>query len=602
MIAFAVVASLAATSFFGGASPVVAPLDQASDAVLVGDLMPGARVSVYDDGFIDGVAQARSTVADVPVWRPLHPGDLVVAVERTISGAVLASRTPALVQHDYNTYHYDDLRTGWNSHEAVLTQSNVASSAFGKVFSTKLDGNVYAQPLFAANVTLPGQGTRDVVYAATENDSVYALDAGSGRILWHADYADGTDGYAPVPTGDENCGFIRPTYGITGTPVLDRPSGTLYFVAYAKSTANGSYHHFLHAVDITTGKDRPGSPVDIHASAPTGLMTAASFDPRWELQRPGLLLRNGVLYIAFGSFCDLHDSTARGWLLAYSVSGLSLLGAFDTAGAAPDGLSAIWAGGYGVAADESGALYFATGNGDFKPASGEWGDTVLRLTSSMSIADSFTPYNQSFMDEEDQDLGSGGPMPLPAQAGAHPHVLVEVGKTRTLYLIDRDQMGGYTPGGPDHILQELPGAVGVPHGVWGGPAYFVSPRGQPIVLYCGGQDHLKAFALMTSPTTKLEQVDESSMTFNGEGGAVPAVSSYGTRSGSDIAWAVERPMASGGSIELVAFDADDLTSRLADVTAGRWSNQNIGFFPVPTVIGGHAYVGTQDALVAFGLR
>jgi outer membrane protein assembly factor BamB len=602
-LAFATIAA-AFRMAFPNEGPVIAPLDQASEAILVGGVRPGARVAAYANGFFVGVATAQGPVVQIFLERALHPGERIAAVEQ-YGGRMEYARSLATVEQDYTTYQYDFERTGWNSSETTLTQTNVASSSFGKLFATSVDGEVYAQPLFASAVSIPGQGTHDVVYAATENDSVYALDAATGAKLWHADYADAANGLEPVPAGDVSCGFIVPTFGITGTPVLDRATSTLYFVVTAKQTGgSGAYHHYLHAVDMTTGIDRPGSPVDIQGSVRGARFSVATFDPQWQYNRPGLLLRGGVIYIGFGSYCDLHKSTAHGWLFAYSAGRLAQLGEFNTSPEASDALASLWAGGYGIASDDDGRIFFATGNGDFNGNSGGdlWGDTVMKMSSTLGVLDYFTPYNQAFMRENDQDLGSGGPMVLPAQAGPIPDLMVEVGKTRDLYLIDREKMGGYTPGGPDDIVQVITGAVGTSHGVWGGPGYFVSPTGQPTVFYCGGADHLKAFALMTSPKTELVLDGQSSMTYGGEGGAVPNVSSNGQAAGSDVVWAVERPFgAYNPREELTAFAADDLGRQLVDTSAGPWSH-NSQTFPVATVISGRVFVGGDDVVTGFGLK
>ncbi len=599
----AIVAALFGASVPSG--PVVAPLDQSSDVIVVGNVVAGARVDVYANAIWIGAAMSPGRVVWVKPVRHLLPGDAVVAVVRIGSSSNYGLH-PTIVSHDYATYHYDNGRTGWDQSETVLTQSRVHSSRFGQIFSTPVDGNVFAQPLELSGVDVPGQGTHDVVYAATENDSLYALDAASGAVLWAQNYVNGARGYAPVAQPDIQCPFIAPVIGITGTPVVDRASGTMYFDTAEKRTlgVKTTFHHFLHAVDVTTGLDRTGSPVEVKASftAPGG--GKATFDPQWQLQRPGLLLSGGVVYVAYGSFCDLDRRVTHGWVLAYSASTLAQLGAFSTSPGSQNGLSSVWAGGYGVAADESGDLYLATGNGNFDGDKGGslWGDTVLKLSPTLNVLDYFTPHDQAMLNNTDGDLGSGGPMVLPPQAGAFPNLLVEVGKSRTLYLMSRNKLGGYTHGGPDAVLQELPGAVGTMHGVWGGPGYYTSPNGTPVVFYCGGGDHLKAFAVMTSPMTGLMQIDRTNMTFRGEGGSIPGVTSNGVMAGTPVVWLVERPFAPTETVRLTAFSADNLQHKLLDLPAGPWFNSRGGFFAVPTVINGRAYVGSANAVTGFGLH
>jgi len=596
------------TALFGASvssGPVIAPLDQSADVIEVGNVAAGARVDVYANAVWIGGAVSRGPVIWVRPVRDLMPGDAVIAIARSGSYANYGLR-PTIVAQDYATYHYDSGRTGWNKSETALTQSSVGSSHFGQIFSTPVDGNVYAQPLEMSGVAVPGQGTHDVVYAATENDSLYALDAATGSVLWARNYVDAAQGYAPVGQPDIRCKFIAPVIGITGTPVIDRASGTMYFDTAEKQVVgtNTTFHHFLHAVDVSTGMDRVGSPVEVTASVTAPGGGKVTFNPQWQLQRPGLLLSGGVVYLGYGSFCDLEHPLTHGWILAYSASTLAQLGAFNTSPGSPNGLSTVWAGGYGIASDPNGNLYFATGNGDFNGNSGGslWGDTVLKLSPSLNVIDYFTPHDQATLNMTDDDLGAGGPMLLPLQAGAFPHLLVEVGKAQTMYLIDRQRMGRYTPGGPDKVVQELLGAIGNKHGVWGGPGYYMSPSGTPTVFYCGGQDNLKAFALMTSPMTGLALVDRTAMVFHGEGGSIPGVTSNKMMAGSPVVWAVERPSSPDETIRLTAFAADDLSMKLVDLPAGPWFNTGGGFFAVPTVINGRAYVGSANAVTGFGLH
>ena len=598
-------ALLFAASIYGFAppsGPVVAPLDQATDVILVGGVHPGARVDVYANAVWIGGAIARGPIVRVRPVTALQPGAAVMAVERMGAVSIHGLR-PMIVQHDYTTYHDDDLRTGWNRWEKNLTQSAV-ETRFGQIFSTIVDGNVEAQPLVVSNVSIPGEGTHDVVYAVTENDSLYALDAAGGQVLWKQNYADGSAGFAPVQATDVGCPFIQPVIGITGTPVIDRTTGTMYFDAFERQTTGNTttFHHFLHAVDIATGLDESGSPVEIRASLMAPGEGMVTFDAQAQLQRPGLLLVNGVVYLGFGSFCDLMQRQTHGWVLGYSAATLQQVAVFNASLTTKRGLSSVWAGGFGIASAGD-DLYFATGNGSFDGSSGGtlWGDSVLRLSPSLSVLDSFTPYNQAMFDSLDLDLGSGGAMVVPQIGGQHPDLLVLEGKYPTLYLIDRQHMGGYNPGGPDRVVQELQNAVGPNHGMKGGPSYYISSAGQPVVFFGGGDDQLKAFAVMSSPT-QLVLIDHTAMTFHGEGGASLAVSSDGQLPGTAVLWAVERPRKDDESVRLFAFAADDMAQRLVDLPAGPWFNPQGAFYAVPTVIRGRVYVGSGDAVTGFGLR
>jgi outer membrane protein assembly factor BamB len=219
----AVIATLYASN--GPAGPVVAPLDQSSDVIVVGNVNPGARIDAYANAIWIGAATAIGPTVGIKPVRALQPGDEIVAVERTGSYTAYGGE-PTAVSHDYPTYHYDSMRTGWNQSETELTQANVGSSNFGKIFATAVDGNVEAQPLELTGVDVPGKGTHDVVYAATEDDSLYALDAASGNVLWKRTYVDSAHGFSPLSDSDVGgCPFISPKIGITGTPVIDRAGG-----------------------------------------------------------------------------------------------------------------------------------------------------------------------------------------------------------------------------------------------------------------------------------------------------------------------------------------------------------------------------------------
>jgi hypothetical protein len=261
----------------------------------------------------------------------LASGLLVKAAMRfALACLILSLTTPAFPQVNVLTYQYGNTRAGANTIEVALTPGNVNSSAFGKLFSYPVDGYVYGQPLYVANVAVPGTGTHNAVFVATEHDSVYAFDAdtqaGSNAApLWHTSFVNAAAGVTSVPYGDTGCGQIEPEIGITGTPVIDASTGTLYLVAMTKETSGSavSYVQRLHALDITTGLDKPGSPVTIQATFPgTGEGgTTLTFNPKNYKQRPGLLLLNGVVYTAWSSHCDI--GAYHGWLIAYDAHSLA---------------------------------------------------------------------------------------------------------------------------------------------------------------------------------------------------------------------------------------------------------------------------------------
>jgi outer membrane protein assembly factor BamB len=298
-----------------------------------------------------------------------------------------------LAKNNYVTQHYANTRTGWNPYETVLTVANVPH--LKPLFTQHVDAQVYAQPLYMHGVAIASQGTRNVIFVATEADTVYAFDADTSHpVLWQRTLIP--TGEAPVSSTDVLCGNIAPVIGITSTPVINPVTSTLYVVAKTKrgQGIQATFHQYLYALDITTGHDRLGSPMEIQASV-VDAGQAVPFVPRWQLNRPGLLLENGRVYAAFGSHCDSHAGQYHGWVLAYDAKTLKQVGTFN---ASPhSGGVGIWQGGMGLAADPAGSIYFATGNGAFtgsQPGGKDYGDSVLKLGPDLKVLDSFTPANQ----------------------------------------------------------------------------------------------------------------------------------------------------------------------------------------------------------------
>ena len=349
------------------------------------------------------------------------------------------------------TQHNDNGRTGQNLNEKALTLANVNSTSFGKLFAQAVDGQVYAQPLYVPNVTIAGH-SHNVIYVATEADSVFAFDADSNtganaNPLWRASLIDMAHGAAqgatPVDTVNghlSSCNALVPLVGITSTPVIDPSTNTMYVVA--KSAENDSYVQRLHAIDISTGAEKPQGSVVIAGSVPgTGDGNSngtLSFDPKMHLNRPGLLLLNGVVYVGFASNCDL--APYHGWLFAYDAA-TSVQRAIYVS--TPDGSDGgIWNSGAGISADSSANLYIATGNGTFDTVhvpSTQLGDSIIKLFltgTSLTAIDYFTPYNQAAYNTGDLDVGSGGVLLLPDQPGSHPHQLVRQRRGDWLYEIE----------------------------------------------------------------------------------------------------------------------------------------------------------------------
>jgi len=502
------------------------------------------------------------------------------------------------------TYHIDNFRTGSNPNETVLAPSNVNSNQFGKLLSYTLDGQTLATPLYVPNVTIPGNGAHNVVYVATEHDSVYAFDA-DGSVstpLWHTSFINPAAGITTEPSADsegpDDTGDIEPEHGITGTPVIDPSSGTLYVVAKTKEVSGSTTNYFyrLHALDITTGSEKLGGPIVIQASG---------FVPLPENQRPGLLLSNGVVYVGFGSHGD--NLPWHGWMFGYNAATLQQTFAYNTTPTGSFGGGGIWQAGGAPAVDASGYLYFATGNGDFDGTS-NFSDSILKLNTDGALADYFTPFDQSNMAANDLDLGSAGPVLLVDQpTGPTYHLLVSAGKTGTIYVVDRGNMGQYNGSNNNQIVQSLPNALaagspGYNHGNYSAPIFF---NGN--VYYCAVGDYIKTFQwsnglLSTSP------VSQSTTTF-GYPGAAMAISANGTASA--ILWVVERVGDDGtGAGPLLpgvlhAFDATNLTNELYNTnqaTGSRDSLTIVAKFNAPLVANGRVYVATQDGLLTvYGL-
>ena len=361
------------------------------------------------------------------------------------------------------TYHNDNARTGQNLNETILTWINVNQAQFGKKFSYLLDGIAYASPLYVANVSIPGQGVHNVVYVAAEHDNVYAFDADglSPSSLWQVSFINPAAGVTTVPAADAGeCCDIAREIGITGTPVIDPTSGTLYVVAKTKEVVGGTtnYVQRIHALAITTGAEKFGGPMVIQASV-SGAGDGndgnghVPFNALRENQRPALLLSKGVVYIGFASHGD--NPPHHGWVLGYDAATLMQVMAYnDTPNGSAGG---IWHSGCGLSADVAGNIYFVTGNGTFDAESRgvDYGDSVEKINPGGSVLDFFTPHDQANLSAGDLDLGSSVALLLPDQSGAHPHLLVTAGKNGTIYLIDRDNMGHFNPNNDNQIVQSL---------------------------------------------------------------------------------------------------------------------------------------------------
>jgi hypothetical protein len=512
------------------------------------------------------------------------------------------------------TYHDDLARDGVNQQEYALTPDDVNTSTFGKLFSCTVDGAIYAQPLWVSGLEVDGV-RHNVVFVATEHDSLYAFDADASPCepLWQVSLIDishgGTGDETTVPAGPtgnlvgKGYGDLTPEAGVTGTPVIDPASDTLYVVSKSMNAAGTKFYQRLHAIDITTGAEKPGSPVDIAASFPGTAAggTTVPFDPRNENQRAGLVLLDGTVYITWGSHED--KLPFYGWIIGYRYDG-SAFTQVSVLNCAPNtGEDGIWMSGAAPAVDEQGRMYVLTGNGGFDANSGvppddDYGDSLLQLSPNLQVLGYFTPSDEQSDNLYNNDFGSGGATVLADLPAGSPvtHLAIAGGKDGNLYVFNRDQLGGF---GDGNAWQEL--SVGTEvftgtHGVlFGGGAIW---NGYYYLAGVGGP--LQAYTL--SPTTaKLSLATTASSPSGGFKfpGATPSISASGDTNG--IVWVVDSSQfciggdAPGcGPAVLHAYEATNIGQELwnSSEAAGDAAGNAVKF-AVPTIANGKVYVGTR---------
>jgi hypothetical protein len=496
------------------------------------------------------------------------------------------------------TSQYDNVRSGANTLETTLTPRNVNVRRFGKILALKVDGDVYAQPLFVAGLEIPGKGRHDVLFVATEHDSVYAFDAYGhpASPLWRVSFL--RSGVTTVPEDDVQCPFIAREVGITSTPVIDAEAGTLYVLARTKEL-NGSpskqYRQRLHALSVTTGVEEFGGPVAIRATirgkGDGSQSGRVEFDALRENPRAALLLANGLVYLTWGSSCDVGPY--HGWVMAYDARTLKQRAVFNASPDADD--SGFWASDTGPAADEGGNLFLATGNGRFDAAKGgrDYGDSLLQLDGqSLKPADYFAPFNVDKLAADDSDLGSGGPVLLPEQPGSHPHLVVIAGKGGTIYVVDRDRMGHFRPDSDRHAVQTIPSSGG---GVFGSMAYW---NGNLYVLSNSDHNALRQFTLHDG---RLSLKAASGSGLRGAS-ATPTVSANGSEDG--VLWLLRSEALEAGDIDvLYAFDALSTSRLLYDSEQNPFRDRGGPAlrFTIPTVVNGQVYVGAKHEVDVYGL-
>ena len=536
-----------------------------------------------------------------------------------VAGLLAASLAQA--QTDVLVSHYDDARTSANLSESTLTVANVNNASFGKVYAFPVDGMVFAQPLVKSNLNIPGLGTFNVVFIATQHGSVYALDADTATPIWHRSFINPAAGLTPrttVPSQED----IIPEVSITSTPVIDPVTGTMYVVAETQQNGAAPFY-WLHALDITSGADKV-APVIIQASIGAGTIPLR-IDAQTSQQRTGLVLSNGVVYAGFGSSGDSYPWI--GWLIGYDATTLVRVAVFcsNTSGS---GGSGLWSSGEPPPVDSAGNLYVSTGNGYFTntPIGSATGDSILKLSTAggLTIVDYFTPFNQAALTAADLDLASAGMTLLPDSVGtaAHPHLMVTSGKDGEVYVLDRDNLGQYQPSYTtpnSQIVQWLPygastgtPAVGVqpvtvtnaslPYrsNSYHSPAYWNSR-----VYFCGLADSCKLFTMSGGLLSALP-ASKSVATYPYPG-AQPTISAASSTASSAILWAVQCSVdcKSGGTVSVLhAYDATNLATELYNSSQAS-GNRDTGAapvkFPMPTVANGRVFVPTAVEVDVYGL-
>ena len=501
-------------------------------------------------------------------------------------GFVASFAVPARAQVNVVTQHNDNFRSGVTTSETILTPSNVNSATFGIIASRPVDGLVVAQPLYLSNVNIPSQGTHNVVYVVTLHDSVYAFDADSAsganaNPLWHVNFLNSAAGVTTEPSTELGCTSTTflPEMGILGTPVIDANAQTMYVLA--KTKESGTYHFRLHALDVTTGMEKLGGPTDVTATY-TGQIGALMLSTAGKnmMARPGLLLSQGLLYLAFGSNgCD--GGGTRGWVLAYDASTLMQMGVYNDT---PDSSIAhgnIWQAGSGLASDDEGNIFFSIANGPFDADSGshDYGSSILKIgwgPNGLGAMDYFTPYNQAYLAAQDLDVGSAGVTMLPDQPGAHPHLIIGSGKEGSVYVMDRDNLGGFNSADNSQIVQFLEFGVGR---MFSTAAYWNNN-----VYFTGENDGVAQFTLNNGQLV-LAGRNPSALCCP----HTPSISANGNANG--ILW-----IANGNGF--LAFNASDVTQ------PALYNNSKLGtlaHFNAPTVANGKVFVGASLSLQVLGL-
>ncbi|MEO7718267.1 MAG: pyrrolo-quinoline quinone [Capsulimonas sp.] len=531
-------------------------------------------------------------------------------ITAAVSSMLLGAAAPVWSQVSVLTHHNDNLRTGTNSGEKILSTKNVNVNTFGKIFTRSVDGQIYAQPLYVPKVSIPDHGKHNVVYVATMHDSVYAFDAddpAASEPLWHVNLG------TPRPSGfDTRYGplrDIRGEIGILPTPVIDPKTKTIYVAAYTQDGAPGPYHWKLHALDITTGSEKFSGPIEIGATIPgTGdgnVGGVLTFNPTLQNLRPALTLAAGVVYVASASFADTNPY--HGWVIGYDASSLAQVSVFNTS---PDGDEAgLWMAGEGMTVGSDGNLYCLTGNGASTIRSGgaSYGEAFVKLSPKLLPLDYFMPSNADALNAGDTDLGAAGVLAIPGKK-----LVISGGKEGILYLLNTNKMGKYNAGGDDVVQewQAINTSQSGSHHVHGTPIYYSGASGAHLYVW-GENDYLRAFSFNgdTFNTTASSKSTMLAPQINsGMPGGFLSISANGGAAGTAIVWA-STPYEADAQHDTVtgilrAFDANDLSKELwnSSQNAERDAIGNLAKYNPPTVANGKVYAATfSNALVVYGL-
>jgi hypothetical protein len=553
---------------------------------------------------VDGVANGNNAVGTISAGGlytppPTAGPHLILASLKANSAAIGTAQVEVTDFPGTLTWRNDNSRSGQNTRELALAPSTINSSIFGKLFSCPLDGFAYAQPLYVPNLAIPGSGTHNILFVATEMDSVFAFDADANPCvqLWQTSLIPAGEQAVPAPNLGITDGGITPFIGITGTPVIDVSSSTLYVVAETQgTTTNPPYFERLYALDLATGQ-RKIQPAGVQALSSSSI--GPTFSPLLANQRAALLLDNSTVYVAFGSHNG--EGNYHGWLMSYNAATLQPIAVFDVT---PGGMQGgIWQSGGGPSADSNHNVYVATGGGTFDVNRGgsDYGDSFMRLATggAISVADYFTPCDQATLSGSGNDLGSSPPVLLPDAAGSasEPHLMMGGAKNGSLYVLNRDNLGRFNSSCPDaaNRVQVMP--------IGNGPILSTPLFWNNTIYIAAGNGALEAFPIpagILSPTPLSAQSTENL----GPQGATPVLSSNGTNNA--LVWLID----SSGAFSspntpsiLRAFDASNLSNEVYN-SAMVPSRDTAGLavkFSVPTIANGKVYIGTQSEIDVYGL-